>query len=69
MAPSGLKRATEVFGAVSDMYSKNRSVIDTDPLYVAQDLVLFGYFEETDPPTLTDVGQHAQDLIREVVRE
>ena len=62
-----LTRSVEVFSAVSDMYSKDRTVLDTDALHVAQDLVLFGYFDEEDPPTLTDVG-HALDLIREVER-
>ena len=60
-------RSVEVFNAMSDLYSKDRTVLDTDPLYVAQDLVLFGYFDDEDPPTLTAVG-HALDLIREVER-
>jgi len=49
------------------MYSKDRAVLDTDPLYVAQELVLEGYFPAWDAPTLAAVG-HAQDLIREVER-
>jgi hypothetical protein len=62
-----LSRAAEVFEAVADLFSKQPWVIDTDCLYVAQELVMLGYFDENDPPTLTDVG-HAQDLIREVER-
>jgi hypothetical protein len=62
-----LSRAAEVFAAVVDLFSKQPWVIDTDPLYVTQELVMFGYFDENNPPTLTDVG-HAQDLIREVER-
>ena len=62
-----LSRAAEVFEAVADLYSKEPWIIDIDCLYAAQELVLFGYFAEYDPPTLTDVG-HAQDLIRGVER-
>ena len=54
-----------VFEAVIDLYSKDRTVIYLDPLYLAQDLVLFGYFPKSAQPGLLDVG-HAQDLIREV---
>ena len=54
-----------VFEAVIDLYSKDRTVIYVDPLYLAQDLVLFGYFPKSTPPRLLDVG-HAQDLIREI---
>jgi len=50
-----------------DLYSRHRWAMDIDPLYLAQELVMRGYFEENDPPTLVDVG-HAQDLIRAVER-
>jgi len=63
-----LSRAAEVFSAVTDLYSKHRWAIDIDPLYLAQELVMRGYFSESDPPTLVDVG-HAQDLIRVVERQ
>jgi hypothetical protein len=59
--------SVDVFEAVADMYSKDRSVLEADPLHVAQDLILLGYFNYHEPPTLTDVG-HAQDLIRDVER-
>jgi hypothetical protein len=62
-----LTRSAAVFAAVADLYSKNPFVIDTDSLYIAQELVMLGYFDEEHPPTLTDVG-HAQDLIRQVER-
>jgi hypothetical protein len=61
----GPPNSTEVYAAVMDMHSKDRSVLYTDPLYVAQDLVLFEYFPKDAPPRLVDVG-HAQDLIREM---
>ena len=66
-APDGSARSIEVYAAVMDLYSTDRTVLDTDPLYVAQDLVFFGHFPENDPPSLTHVG-HAQDLIRAVER-
>jgi hypothetical protein len=50
-----------------DAYSKHRGILELDPLYLSQKLVMHGYFREKDPPTLVDVG-HAQDLIREVER-
>jgi hypothetical protein len=53
---------SHVLESVLDMYSRDRTVLETDPLYVTQDLVLFGYFEEA--PTLHAVG-HALDLLRE----
>jgi hypothetical protein len=62
-----LARSAEVFAAMADLHSKDPFAIDLDPLYVAQELVMRGYFDENDPPTLADVG-HAQDLIREVER-
>jgi hypothetical protein len=64
---SRLSRAAEVFAALVDLFSKQPWIIDIDALYATQELVMFGYFAEDDPPTLTDVG-HAQDLIREVER-
>jgi hypothetical protein len=64
---SRLGRSAEVFSAVFDLYSKHRWAIDIDPLYLAQELTMRGYFRENDPPTLVDTG-HAQDLIRAVER-
>jgi hypothetical protein len=62
-----LRRRNQVLDSVLDAYSKNRKVLDLDPLYLSQELVMHGYFREKDPPSLVDVG-HAQDLIREVER-
>ncbi len=62
-----LNHAVEVYAAVMDPYGKDPSVLDTQALYVAQDLVLFGHFPKHDPPRLVDVGS-ALDLIREVGR-
>jgi hypothetical protein len=50
-----------------DLSSKHPWVLDTDPLYATQEIVLHGYFSEHDPPTLTDAG-HAQDVVRAVER-
>jgi hypothetical protein len=60
-----LTRSAEVFAAVADLYSKHRWATDIDPLYLSQELVMRGYFEEDNPPALVDVG-HTQDLIRQV---
>ena len=62
-----LTRSAKVFAAVADLYSKDPALLDLDPLYLCQELVMHGYFDEYYPPTLTDVG-HAQDLIRQVER-
>lgn len=62
-----LTRSAEVFSAVADLYSEEPTVLDLDPLYVSQELVMRGYFAENNPPTLTDTG-HVQDLIRQVER-
>jgi hypothetical protein len=56
---------TEVCAAVFEFYSRDRSVLDVDSSYLAQDLVSLGYL--TSMPRLVDVG-HAQELIREVER-
>jgi hypothetical protein len=53
-----------VLEAVLALYSKHRWACDLDPLYLAQELVLFGYFPESDPPSLVDVGS-AQDIVRD----
>jgi len=66
-SPASLRRRTQVLEAVTDAYSKYRGILELDPLYLSQKLVMHGYFREKDPPTLVDVG-HAQDLIREVER-
>jgi hypothetical protein len=60
-------RAAEILEAVMDLYSKDRSILELDPLYLSQELVMHSYFKESDPPTLLHIG-HAQDLIREVQR-
>jgi hypothetical protein len=64
---SSTKRRLAVLNAVQDLYSMNRSILDLDVLYVAQELVHFGFSPAADPPKLVDVG-HAVDLIREVER-
>jgi hypothetical protein len=56
---------TEVYAAVFEFYSRDRSVLDVDSSYLAQDLVSLGYLSSM--PRLVDVG-HAQELIREVER-
>ena len=60
-----LSRSVEVLSAVVDLHLKKPSVIDTYSSYLSRDLVLWRYFDEHDPPTLTDV-EHAQDLLRQV---
>jgi hypothetical protein len=59
-------RSVEVLAAVRDLASRLPEVLDMDPLYVTQELVYFGYFQ--DPPTLTDTGT-ALDILRVVERE
>ena len=55
----------EVYNAVVDAVSKDRPLLYIDPLYLSQELVMRGYFAESDAPKLSDVG-HAQDLILDV---
>jgi hypothetical protein len=57
--------SAEVYAAVSSFYSRDRSVLDVDSSYLAQDLVSLGYLHSM--PRLVDVSQ-AQELIREVER-
>jgi hypothetical protein len=57
--------ATEVYAAVFEFYSRDRSVLDVDSSYLAQDLVSLGYLNSM--PRLVEVGR-AQELIREVER-
>jgi hypothetical protein len=55
---------------VTDMHSKHRWVRDMDPLYLSQELTLFGYFgyfAEDDPPTVANVGS-AQNILRAAER-
>jgi hypothetical protein len=56
---------TEVYAAVVEYYSRDRSVLDVDSWYLAQDLVSSGYLNSM--PRLVDVD-HAQELIRDVER-
>jgi hypothetical protein len=56
---------TEVYAAVFEFYSRNRTVLDVDSSYLAQDLVSLGHLNSM--PRLVDVG-HAQELIRKVER-
>jgi hypothetical protein len=56
---------TEVYAAVFEFYSRDRTVLDVDSSYLAQDLFSLGYLNSM--PRLVDVG-HAQELIREVER-
>jgi hypothetical protein len=55
----------EVYAAAFGFYSRDRTVLDADSWYLAQDLVSLGYLNSM--PRLVDVG-HAQELIREVER-
>jgi hypothetical protein len=56
---------TEVYAAVFEFYSRDRSVLDMDSWDLAQDLIQLGYLNSM--PSLADV-EHAQELIREVER-
>ena len=49
------------------MHSKHRWIRDMDPLYLSQELTLFGYFAEDDPPTVANVGS-AQNILRAAER-
>ena len=60
-------RSSQVLEADLDMHSKNPWILDLDPLYVSQELVLAGYFRPHDPPTLVDTGG-ALDLLRQTER-
>jgi hypothetical protein len=57
---------TEVYAAVFEFYSCDRTVLDVDSSYLAQYLVSSGHLNSM--PRLVDVG-HAQKLIREVERQ
>jgi hypothetical protein len=57
---------TEVYAAVFELYSRDRTALDMDSSYLAQQLVSFGYLSSM--PRLVDVG-HAQELIREAERQ
>ncbi len=56
---------TEVYAAVFEFYSPDRSVLDVDTWYLAQALASLGHLNSMPSPV--DVG-HAQELIREVER-
>jgi hypothetical protein len=56
---------TEVYAAVFEFYSRDRSVLDVDSWDLAQDLIQLGYLNSM--PSLADV-EHGQELIREVER-
>jgi hypothetical protein len=58
-------RPTEVYAAVFDFYGRDRSVLDVDSSYLAQDLVSSGHLNSMPRPA--DVS-HAQELICEVER-
>jgi hypothetical protein len=55
----------EVYAAVFEFYSHDRSVLDVDSLDLTQRLVRLGYLNSM--PRLVDV-EHTQELIREVER-
>jgi len=55
-----------VYAALMEFYSQDPTVLETDELCVAQDLVYLGYLNH--PPLLVDVGS-CLDLIREVERD
>jgi hypothetical protein len=56
---------TEVYAALFEFYSRDRSVLDVDSWCLAQDLVSLGYLNSM--PRQIDVD-YAQELIREVER-
>ena len=55
--------STEVYAALFEFYSRDRSVLDVDSWDLAQYLIRLGYLNSM--PSLADV-EHAQELIREV---
>jgi hypothetical protein len=57
---------TEVYAAVFEFYSRDRSVIDVDSSSLAQGLISLGYLNSM--PRLVDVGC-AQELVREGERQ
>ena len=57
--------STEVYAAVFEFCSSDRSVLDGDSWDLAQDLLGLGYLNSM--PSLADV-EHAQEVIREVER-
>jgi len=57
---------TEVYAAVFEFYSRDRTVLDVDCSDLAEDLVSLGYLNTM--PRLVDVD-HAQELIRQVERQ
>ena len=57
--------STEVYAAVFEFYSRDRSVLDVDSWHLAHDLVSSGHLNSM--PRLVDVG-YAQELISEVER-
>ena len=56
---------TEVYNAVFEFYSRDRSVLDVDSSCLAQGLITLGHLNSM--PRLVDVGC-AQELIRKVER-
>ncbi len=56
---------TEVYAAVFEFYSRDRTALDVDSSYLAQHLFSSGHLNSM--PRLVDV-EHAQELIREVER-
>jgi hypothetical protein len=56
---------TEVYAAVFELYNRDRTVLDVDGSYMAQQLVSLGCLNTM--PRLVDVD-HAQELIRQVER-
>jgi hypothetical protein len=57
---------TEVYAAVFEFYSYDRSVLDVDSSCLAQGLASFGHLNSM--PRLVDVAC-AQELVREVERQ
>ena len=53
--------STEVYAAVFEFCSRDRTVLDLDSSYLAKYLVTLGYLDSM--PRLVDVG-HVQELIR-----
>ena len=52
---------TEIYAAVFEFCSRDRTVLDVDSSYLAKYLVTLGYLDSM--PKLVDVG-HVQELIR-----
>jgi hypothetical protein len=64
-SPASISLDVEVYNAMIDAYSRDRSTIDRDPYLLCETLVEDGYLL-LEPPVDVVIG--AQDLIRAVER-